>query len=128
MYRIAVVGLYKGSFAVLNDFTNVTLSICISSLQVSVERVSAYTQVPSEPALHSKDNKDSDSSHHSKKSKSDSGSDAWPAEGEIVMENLSCSYRHDLPPIIKNLSLHIQGGERIGVVGRTGAGKSTLIR
>jgi ATP-binding cassette, subfamily C (CFTR/MRP), member 1 len=37
------------------------------------------------------------------------------------------SYRTGLPPVLKNISMHIQDGEKIGVVGRTGAGKTSLI-
>lgn len=36
-------------------------------------------------------------------------------------------YREDLPPALQGLSLSIKGGSRVGVVGRTGAGKSSLI-
>ena len=36
-------------------------------------------------------------------------------------------YRDDLPPVLKGLTLSIKGGSRVGVVGRTGAGKSSLI-
>lgn len=40
---------------------------------------------------------------------------------------MSLRYRHDLPPVLKGLTLSIEGGSRVGVVGRTGAGKSSLI-
>ncbi|CAN0511686.1 unnamed protein product [Scytosiphon promiscuus] len=36
-------------------------------------------------------------------------------------------YREDLPPVFKDLSLSVKGGSRVGVVGRTGAGKSSII-
>ncbi|CAK7266544.1 hypothetical protein SEPCBS57363_002143 [Sporothrix epigloea] len=51
---------------------------------------------------------------------------AWPTEGHIQVENLSVSYGPDLSPVLKELNFEVQPGERIGVVGRTGAGKSTL--
>ncbi|TID30545.1 hypothetical protein CANINC_000899 [Pichia inconspicua] len=50
----------------------------------------------------------------------------WPNNGEIVFENVSLRYRPELPHVLKNLSLHIKPGEKIGIVGRTGAGKSTI--
>lgn len=51
---------------------------------------------------------------------------AWPSEGRIEVENLTVSYAKDLPPVLKNLNFSVGAGERIGIVGRTGAGKSTL--
>lgn len=51
---------------------------------------------------------------------------AWPAEGKIEVDNLSVSYSKDLPPVLRNLNFTVGAGERIGIVGRTGAGKSTL--
>lgn len=50
----------------------------------------------------------------------------WPTSGAISIEDLSISYAPHLSPVIRNMSLKIRHGERIGVVGRTGAGKSTL--
>ncbi|KAF9973828.1 hypothetical protein BGZ73_002885 [Actinomortierella ambigua] len=51
---------------------------------------------------------------------------AWPHAGEIVVENLTMKYAPDTPAVIKNISFHVQSGERVGIVGRTGSGKSTL--
>ncbi|KAK3996469.1 hypothetical protein QBC44DRAFT_148824 [Cladorrhinum sp. PSN332] len=51
---------------------------------------------------------------------------AWPTQGRIEVENLTISYAPDLPPVLKNLNFTIGAGERIGIIGRTGAGKSTL--
>ncbi|TKA35153.1 hypothetical protein B0A54_13948 [Friedmanniomyces endolithicus] len=51
----------------------------------------------------------------------------WPEKGEIVFQNVEMRYRAGLPLVLKGLSLHVHGGERIGVVGRTGAGKSSIM-
>lgn len=51
---------------------------------------------------------------------------AWPAEGKIEVENLSVAYKDSLPPVLKSLNFIVKPGERIGIIGRTGAGKSTL--
>ncbi|CAN0521528.1 unnamed protein product [Scytosiphon promiscuus] len=51
----------------------------------------------------------------------------WPAKGSIEIRNMSMRYRDDLPRVLKDLTLSISGGSRVGVVGRTGAGKSSLI-
>merc|ERR1712137_315990 len=50
----------------------------------------------------------------------------WPQKGQITLKNLHMRYRHDTPLVLKGLDVTIQGGERIGVVGRTGSGKSSL--
>ncbi|KAF3198093.1 hypothetical protein TWF106_001072 [Orbilia oligospora] len=51
----------------------------------------------------------------------------WPEKGEIIFENVKMRYREGLPLALHGLSLRVQGGERIGVVGRTGAGKSSIM-
>lgn len=50
----------------------------------------------------------------------------WPQQGSIVFKNVSMCYRPGLPNVLHGISLGIKGGEKIGVVGRTGAGKSSL--
>lgn len=49
----------------------------------------------------------------------------WPTRGEIRMRDVTMAYRKDLPDVIRGISLDVRGGEKIGVVGRTGAGKSS---
>ena len=51
---------------------------------------------------------------------------AWPSEGRLEVSNLVVSYAPDLPPVLNGLSFNVARNERIGVVGRTGAGKSSL--
>ena len=51
----------------------------------------------------------------------------WPERGGVTAHHLTASYRHDLPPVLRDVSFTIQPGSRCGVVGRTGAGKSTLV-
>lgn len=51
---------------------------------------------------------------------------AWPAHGAIEFDEVDMAYRPGLPTVLKGVSLSIRGGERIGVVGRTGSGKSSL--
>lgn len=50
-------------------------------------------------------------------------SDEWPTQGQIVLTNLQMKYRPETPMVLKGLNLTIAGGERVGVVGRTGSGK-----
>ncbi|CAE6465228.1 unnamed protein product [Rhizoctonia solani] len=51
----------------------------------------------------------------------------WPTHGAIEFRDLVMSYRPGLPPVLRGVSLRVRGGEKIGVVGRTGAGKSSLM-
>ncbi|CAE7138909.1 unnamed protein product [Rhizoctonia solani] len=50
----------------------------------------------------------------------------WPTSGNIVVENLTARYSSDGPAVLHGLSFEIKNGERIGIVGRTGSGKSSL--
>lgn len=50
----------------------------------------------------------------------------WPNKGEIEIDNLQLRYAESQPLVIKNLSLHIPAACKVGIVGRTGAGKSTI--
>lgn len=51
---------------------------------------------------------------------------SWPTEGKLEVENLIVGYAPDLSPVLKGLTFSVKKNERIGVVGRTGAGKSSL--
>ncbi|KAF9815043.1 hypothetical protein SFRURICE_010601 [Spodoptera frugiperda] len=52
----------------------------------------------------------------------------WPAEGAIIFDNLSLKYAPDGNYVLHKLNLNIQPQEKIGIVGRTGAGKSSIIQ
>ncbi|KAL4783811.1 P-loop containing nucleoside triphosphate hydrolase protein [Aspergillus varians] len=52
---------------------------------------------------------------------------SWPSTGQITFSNVAMRYRPGLPLVLNNLSMSITGGERIGIVGRTGAGKSSIM-
>jgi ABC-type multidrug transport system fused ATPase/permease subunit len=78
----------------------------------SVERVSEYISLEKEDLTSSR------TSPHSN----------WPANGEVLFNNVSFSYDVSLPNVLKNLTLKINAREKVGIVGRTGAGKSTLFQ
>eukprot|EP00746_Dinoflagellata_sp_MGD_P150996 gnl/MRDRNA2_/MRDRNA2_82722_c1_seq1.p1 gnl/MRDRNA2_/MRDRNA2_82722_c1~~gnl/MRDRNA2_/MRDRNA2_82722_c1_seq1.p1 ORF type:complete len:983 (+),score=168.28 gnl/MRDRNA2_/MRDRNA2_82722_c1_seq1:1-2949(+) len=50
----------------------------------------------------------------------------WPPKGEVEIRNAVMCYRPGLPPAVNGLNLKIEAGERLGIVGRTGAGKSSI--
>ncbi|KAA6383975.1 MAG: putative Multidrug resistance-associated protein, partial [Streblomastix strix] len=51
----------------------------------------------------------------------------WPNAGRIEFDNVTFRYRQGLPYVLKGVSFDLKGGEKIGVYGRTGAGKSSLL-
>ncbi|MCJ1276313.1 hypothetical protein MMC21_004118 [Puttea exsequens] len=83
----------------------------VENAMVSTERLHYYgTSLDEEPPLHLKDI-----------------SESWPEKGEIVFNEVQMRYRDGLPLVLQGLTMHIAGGERIGIVGRTGAGKSSIM-
>ncbi|KIO07506.1 hypothetical protein M404DRAFT_24002 [Pisolithus tinctorius Marx 270] len=50
----------------------------------------------------------------------------WPTGGDLAVEMLSARYSGDGPKVLHDLSFHVKSGERVGIVGRTGSGKSSL--
>eukprot|EP00102_Acyrthosiphon_pisum_P018651 XP_016655861.1 PREDICTED: probable multidrug resistance-associated protein lethal(2)03659 isoform X2 [Acyrthosiphon pisum] len=79
----------------------------------SVERVLEYTNVPQEAPLESSPDKKPPRE--------------WPDKGQIVFENFYLRYSLDGDHVLKNLNILIQPMEKVGIVGRTGAGKSSII-
>lgn len=87
----------------------------LENCMTSVERVAEYIKLEPEPPLET-DERDG-------KRLTD-----WPSSGSIAFSNLSLKYDENSEPILKSLSLSIKSGEKIGIVGRTGAGKSSIIQ
>uniref|UniRef100_A0A8B9KN43 ATP-binding cassette, sub-family C (CFTR/MRP), member 3 n=1 Tax=Astyanax mexicanus TaxID=7994 RepID=A0A8B9KN43_ASTMX len=78
---------------------------------VAVERVKEYSETPPEAPWEVED----------KKPPTD-----WPSEGNVEFADYSVRYREGLDLVLRNISLRVKGGEKIGIVGRTGAGKSSM--
>ena len=80
---------------------------------VAVERIKEYTELEGEAERHQPID--------------DGAAKDWPIDGALVFRDAKLRYRPDLPLVLKGLNISIPGGSKIGVVGRTGAGKSTLM-
>jgi ABC-type multidrug transport system fused ATPase/permease subunit len=107
----------------------------------SVERVLYYSdQIPQEAAWTSKELEDyvlanpnppkSNPSGYAlvaSGGKADTIPEGWPSAGTLTLNNLQMRYRPETPLVLKGLNVTIPGGQRIGVVGRTGSGKSSLL-
>ena len=87
---------------------------CRSNLEndmVGLERAIAYTKIIQE---------------RPDKMPKDEELGLWPSEGSIRFENYSVQYRPETEIVLKNLNFEIRPKEKIGIVGRTGSGKSTI--
>ena len=80
---------------------------------VAVERVLGFGDLPAEADL---------------ELESDKQLDNWPQNGAMTVSNLSARYRATLPLSLEKVSFEIPSGSHVGVVGRTGSGKSTLVQ
>lgn len=92
----------------------------VDSAMNSTERLHEYaTELPMEDvSVGEKHNHLDDETRQSPKS--------WVTHGAIRMENLHMRYRPDLPFVLRGLNLRIKSGEKLAVVGRTGAGKTSI--
>jgi ABC-type multidrug transport system fused ATPase/permease subunit len=54
--------------------------------------------------------------------------ETWPQRGEIIFKDVSLSYDKNLPDVLRGISVNIKPGEKVGIVGRTGAGKSSFFQ
>ncbi|KAF9904483.1 hypothetical protein EC991_002643 [Linnemannia zychae] len=81
---------------------------------VSVERVKEYCKVPTEAPLR---NEAVDKDLEERE---------WPREGGVVFRSYSTRYRQGMDLVLKKVSFEVLPGEKVGIVGRTGAGKSSL--
>jgi ABC-type multidrug transport system fused ATPase/permease subunit len=56
------------------------------------------------------------------------GHESWPASGKIEVDGLRARYAPDLPDVLSGVTFKVESGQRIGIVGATGCGKSTLAK
>jgi len=78
----------------------------------AVERILYYIELPSEGDY----------------TKPDDPPASWPEKGEVQFKDVDLAYREGLPLVLKQVSFAVRPGEKVGIVGRTGAGKSSLMQ
>ncbi|XP_067842586.1 multidrug resistance-associated protein 4 isoform X2 [Heptranchias perlo] len=101
-YAITLMGMFQWG---------VRQSTEVENLMTSVERVLEYTELESEASWESYK----------------PPPNGWPNHGAVVFENVSFGYSPESEPVLKDLNLTIRAKEKVGLVGRTGAGKSSVI-
>ncbi|KAF7132274.1 hypothetical protein RHSIM_Rhsim09G0006700 [Rhododendron simsii] len=94
-------------------FWTVYITCTVEKQMVSVERIRQFIRIPSEAPWRIPDCVPSPN---------------WPLRGDIDIKDLKVRYRLNTPLVLKGVAFNVHGGEKIGVVGRTGSGKSTLIQ
>ncbi|DAZ99209.1 TPA: hypothetical protein N0F65_008242 [Lagenidium giganteum] len=99
---------------VLSGVVIATMNLAVSMLKV--HRVVQYAMIPSEHALMPFPLRTALAL-----------CPAWPTDGEIVFDSVTFQYDAISGPVLHNISLHIHKHEHVGIVGRTGAGKTSLV-
>ncbi|XP_016365866.1 multidrug resistance-associated protein 4-like [Sinocyclocheilus rhinocerous] len=101
-YAVTLMGMFQWG---------VRQSAEVENLMTSVERVVEYTELESEAPWETQKRPPPD----------------WPNRGLITFDRVNFSYSSDGPVVLKNISAMFRPREKVGIVGRTGAGKSSLI-
>ncbi|MGZ3807944.1 MAG: ATP-binding cassette domain-containing protein, partial [Bacteriovorax sp.] len=86
----------------------------IESRMTSVERLKYFANIPPEADVVKRTDSEVDAS--------------WPMKGDLVVQNIKARYASHLPLVLKGISFNIPSGTKVGIVGRTGSGKSTLFQ
>nr|CAD1845002.1 unnamed protein product [Ananas comosus var. bracteatus] len=97
-----------------SQLATIIWNICnTENRMISVERILQYTRIPSEAPLLIEDCRPPNN---------------WPEDGTICIKSLEVRYAEHLPSVLRGITCAIPGRKKVGVVGRTGSGKSTLIQ
>ncbi|CAJ1086990.1 multidrug resistance-associated protein 4 [Xyrichtys novacula] len=101
-YSVTLMGMFQWG---------VRQSAEVENMMTSVERVVEYTELESEAPWETQKRPPPD----------------WPSKGLVTFDQVSFSYSGDGPLVLKNLKAMFRPQEKVGIVGRTGAGKSSLV-
>ncbi|BAF15609.2 Os04g0588600 [Oryza sativa Japonica Group] len=97
-----------------SQLASIIWNICnTENKMISVERILQYSRIPSEAPLVVDYRRPPNN---------------WPLDGNINIRCLEVRYAEHLPSVLRNISCTIPGRKKVGIVGRTGSGKSTLIQ
>ncbi|KAK4480717.1 hypothetical protein RD792_013799 [Penstemon davidsonii] len=91
---------------------SINLQCMLANYIISVERLDQYSHITSEAPEVIEENRPPVD---------------WPTEGKVEIQDLKIQYRPDAPLVLRGISCTFEGGHKIGIVGRTGSGKTTLI-
>lgn len=105
LYSMSFWGALNWGIRILSD---------LESRMTSIERIRFMTRIPSEKLYLSEEKNHVDAS--------------WPSEGRIRFTGVHARYDESLPEVVKGLNVDIPGKAQVGIVGRTGAGKTTLFQ
>jgi ABC-type multidrug transport system fused ATPase/permease subunit len=105
IYSMSFWGALNWGIRILSD---------LESRMTSIERIRFMTQIPSEKLFVTKERTIVDSN--------------WPSHGHIRFRGVHARYDESLPEVVKGLNVDIPGKAQVGIVGRTGAGKTTLFQ
>ncbi|CAN9498133.1 unnamed protein product [Ophioblennius macclurei] len=101
-YSVTLMGMFQWG---------VRQSAEVENMMTSVERVVEYTQLESEAPWETKKRPPP----------------SWPSKGQVTMDQVSFSYTPDSAPVLHSIKATFNPQEKVGIVGRTGAGKSSLV-
>jgi len=108
---VAMLIIWSSNFNITLGFLVDHVSEAEASI-TSVERIHAMSELPQERSM------ETDEEHRPP--------DSWPSRGKLEFQDVGLRYRPGLPLALDGLSFTLEPGTRCGVVGRTGAGKSSL--
>ncbi|KAJ3191280.1 hypothetical protein HK101_007909 [Irineochytrium annulatum] len=102
-YGLSLIGLFQWA---------IRQSVEVENTMVAVERLLEYTKLEPEAPEHT----------------DTAPPQNWPSSGEVIMKSMSLTYPSAPRPVLNDINVNIPGGAKVGVVGRTGAGKSSLLQ
>ena len=105
LYSMSFWGALNWGIRILSD---------LESRMTSIERIRFMTSIPAEKMFASTVRTQVDST--------------WPSQGKISFKSVHARYDESLPDVVKGLSVEIPARSQVGIVGRTGAGKTTLFQ
>ena len=99
----------------------------LENMMTATERVRLYATLEAEDGAAALADEPTKATK-TKKAQKKAQTKAWPSKGEVVFDEFSMRYREGLPLVLNKISFTVEPGMKVGVIGRTGAGKSSLMQ